>query len=125
MQAGNVASLAYFIPELVLSGAVVVLLLMDLVVDSRVAAGVVALAASILAFLLVIAGGTGASFLFNGMIVFDSFAVFFRLLIGLATIVAVWMSIGSEEVKLCDQGEYYAVLLAAALGMFLMAEAEN
>ena len=33
------------------------------------------------------------------------------------------MSIGSKEVKGCDQGEYYAVLMAGSLGMFLMAEA--
>ena len=35
------------------------------------------------------------------------------------------MSIGSREVKGCDQGEYYAVLMAGSLGMFLMAEAYN
>ena len=28
---------------------------------------------------------------------------------------------GSEEVQHCEQGEYYAVLLASTLGMFLMA----
>ena len=35
------------------------------------------------------------------------------------------MSIGSVEVRDCDQGEYYAILLASTLGMFLMAEATN
>ena len=125
MLLGNVESLARFIPELVLSAAVVVLILTDLVTDNRTAAGIVAMAASIAAFLLVLAGGTGNTFLFNGMIVFDGFAFFFRLLISLATLVAVWMSIGSVEVKGCDQGEYYAVLMAGALGMFLMAEANN
>jgi NADH-quinone oxidoreductase subunit N len=125
MGLGNVASLAHFIPELILSAGVVVLILLDLVTDNRSAAGIVAMAASIVTFLLVIAGGVGDNSLFNGMIVSDAFALFFRLLIALATMVAVWMSIGSEEVKLCDQGEYYAVLLAGALGMFLMAEADN
>src|SRR6185312_6004798 len=37
----------------------------------------------------------------------------------------IWMSIGSEEVGRCAQGEYYAVLLASTLGMFLMAESAN
>src|SRR6267154_1642900 len=46
-------------------------------------------------------------------------------LITLATVVAVWMSIGSEEVRNCDQGEYYAILLASAFAMFLMAESAN
>ena len=35
------------------------------------------------------------------------------------------MSIGSEEVRHCEQGEYYAILLASTLGMFLMAESAN
>ncbi len=126
MLLGNVASLAYFVPELILSAAVVVLILLDLVTTNRAAAGIVALAASVLTFFLVISGHNSAdALLFNGMIVVDSFAFFFRLLIILATIVAVWMSIGSDEVKRCEQGEYYAVLMAGALGMLLMAEADN
>jgi NADH-quinone oxidoreductase subunit N len=125
MQLGNVASLARFIPEIIVSAGVVVLILLDLVTDNRAAAGIVALLASVFAFALVIAGSGGDAALFNGMIVFDSFAFYFRLLILLATIVAIWMSIGSEEVKRCEQGEYYAVLLAGSLGMLLMAEADN
>ena len=65
------------------------------------------------------------AWLFHRMLVFDAFAVFFRALIALAALVAVWMSIGSVEVRACDQGEYYAILLASTLGMFLMAEATN
>jgi NADH-quinone oxidoreductase subunit N len=125
MQLGNVASVVHFVPEIVLIGAVVVLVLVDLVTDNDRVAGIVALLASTLTLVLVIAGGSGNTWLFNGMIVFDAFAFFFRLLIVLATVVAVWMSIGSEEVKHVDQGEYYAVLLAGSLGMFLMAEANN
>jgi NADH-quinone oxidoreductase subunit N len=125
MQLNNVASLAYFAPELLLSATVIVLILLDLFTDNRAAAGIVAMAASLVTFVLVAAGGAANAWLFNGMIVFDSFAFFFRLLITLATMVAIWMSIGSEEVKRCDQGEYYAVLFAASLGMFLMAEANN
>jgi NADH-quinone oxidoreductase subunit N len=59
------------------------------------------------------------------MLVYDGFAVFFRAIIALAALVAVWMSMGSKEVRDCSQGEYYAVLLASTLGMFLMAEAAN
>ncbi len=59
------------------------------------------------------------------MLVFDAFAIFFRALIALAAVVAVWMSIGSGEVHGCDQGEYYAILLASTFAMFLMAESAN
>ncbi|SRR5579875_2337182 len=125
MQLDNVASLSHFIPELVLSGAIVLLILLDLIIVNRRVAGALAMAASVATLLLVIAGGASNTWLFNGMVVFDSFAFFFRLLITLATIVAVWMSIGSVEVRRCEQGEYYAILLSASLGMFLMAEANN
>jgi NADH-quinone oxidoreductase subunit N len=84
----------------------------------------------------------GGAWLFSRMLVYDSFAFFFRALIGLAALVAVWMSIGSQEVLKCEQGEYYTVLLASTLGkceqgeyytvllastlgMFLMAESAN
>jgi NADH-quinone oxidoreductase subunit N len=125
MELGNVASLAHFVPELILVGATVLLILIDLAASNRALAGVVAMLATVATLVALIAGSAGDARLFNGMIVFDSFAFFFRLLIVLATVVAVWMSIGSEEVKHCEQGEYYAVLLAGALGMFLMAEANN
>src|SRR5260370_1503195 len=59
------------------------------------------------------------------MVVLDFFAIYFRAVIALATVVAVWMSIGSEEVRNCDQGEYSAILLASAFAMFLMAEWAN
>ena len=65
------------------------------------------------------------AWLFHRMLVFDSFAIYFRALIALAAVVAVWMSIGSEEVRHCDQGEYYAILLASTFAMFLMAESAN
>src|SRR5260370_15462208 len=125
MQRGTVASVVHFLPEIVLIGAVVLLVLVGLVTDTYRVAGIVALLASALTLVLVIAGGSGNTWLFNGMIVFDAFAFFFRLFIVLATVVAVWMAIGSEEVKLVDQGQYYAVLLAGSLGIVLMAEATH
>lgn len=126
MNLGNVASLAYFGPELLLTVAIVALLLIDLAVSNKSHLGDLALLASAAALLLVgLGAGAHQGWLFNRMIVFDSFAIFFRALIALAVLVAVWMSIGSQEVQQCDQGEYYAILLASVLGMFLMASAAN
>lgn len=126
MNLGNVASLAYFGPELLLTVAIVALLLIDLAVSNKSHLGDLALLASAAALLLVgLGAGAHQGWLFNRMIVFDSFAIFFRALIALAALVAVWMSIGSQEVQQCDQGEYYAILLASVLGMFLMASAAN
>src|ERR1700683_2369301 len=63
--------------------------------------------------------------MFLRMLISEAFAIFFRALIALAVVIAVWMSIGSLEVEHCDQGEYYAILLASAFAMFLMAESAN
>ena len=126
MSLGNVASLSYFAPELLIVGAILLIVLLDLALKRKEILGDFALIASAAALLLIGLGhGAESGLLFNRMLVSDSFALFFRALIALATVVAVWMSIGSEEVRSSDQGEYYAILLSSALGMLLMAEAAN
>lgn len=126
MNLGNVPSLAYVGPELLLTGAIVAIVLIDLAFSNKAYLGDLALLAAGAALLLVgLGAGARQGWLFNRMIVLDSFAIFFRALIALAALVAVWMSIGSQEVQQCDQGEYYAIVLASALGMFLMASAAN
>jgi NADH-quinone oxidoreductase subunit N len=126
MDLGNLASLRYFYPELLLTAGALLLVLIDLMLRDKSFLGDATLVITAVALLLI--GHEPRSYgawLFNRMLVFDSFAVFFRALIALAALVAVWMSIGSEEVRSCEQGEYYAVLLASTLGMFLMAESVN
>lgn len=62
-----------------------------------------------------------------GMSVVDNFAVFFKLLISLSAIFIVGMSLLSKEVE--DRGrrngEYFSLLLAMTLGMFLMPAATD
>jgi NADH-quinone oxidoreductase subunit N len=126
MDLGNIASLRLFYPELLLSAMTIAIVILDLVSREKAWLGEIALAATALILLLIgIAPIRGGAWLFNRMLVYDSFAIFFRALIALAALVAVWMSIGSNEVQLCEQGEYYAVLLASTLGMLLMAESTN
>jgi NADH-quinone oxidoreductase subunit N len=123
---GNFASLGHFIPELILVAGILAIVIIDLAVSDKSRLGALALitaAASLMAIGLEPA--LSGAWLFHRMLVFDSFAIYFRALIALATVVAVWMSIGSEEVRNCDQGEYYAILLASAFAMFLMAESAN
>lgn len=132
-----VESFRYFGPELVLAGGVLVAIVSDLLArpgaDVRghgpIAAswpGRVALLAAVLAIMGTVSQlGQPAGWLFSRNLVFDHFAVFFRLVLGLATLAAVWMSMGSREVWGRDEGEYYVLLLACAVGMFLMASAAN
>src|SRR5712691_6944394 len=126
MDLANVASLRLFYPELLLTAATIAIVLIDLVLHEKSWLGEIALLSTGLTLLLIgIEPRSGGAWLFSRMLVYDSFATFFRALIALAALVAVWMSIGSQEVRQCEQGEYYAVLLASTFGMFLMAEANN
>jgi len=126
MDLGNYASLIHFAPELVLAGGILLLVILDLLMADKRRLGDIALLITVVALLLIaLEPITTGAWLFHRMLVFDSFAIFFRALIALAAIVAVWMSIGSEEVRGCDQGEYYAILLASTFAMFLMAESAN
>ncbi|MFZ1890245.1 MAG: NADH-quinone oxidoreductase subunit N [Candidatus Binataceae bacterium] len=126
MDLGNYASLIHFAPELVLAGGILLLVILDLLMTDKRRLGDIALLITVVALLLIaLEPVTAGAWLFHRMLVFDSFAIYFRALIALAAIVAVWMSIGSEEVRGCDQGEYYAILLASTFAMFLMAESAN
>lgn len=126
MDLGNIASLQLFYPELLLAAVTLGVVIIDLVSQDKSWLGEIALVSTAVTLLLIgIGPADGGAWLFSRMLVYDAFAIFFRALIALAALVAVWMSIGSEEVSKCEQGEYYAVLLASTLGMFLMAEAAN
>jgi NADH-quinone oxidoreductase subunit N len=126
MDLATSASVRYFWPEIALTAGMLIVILADLMIREKSILAEIALLFTVSSLVLIGLGplGTGA-WLFNRMLVYDSFAIFFRALIALAALVAVWMSIGSEEVRHCEQGEYYAVLLASTLGMFLMAESSN
>ena len=126
MDLGNLASLRLFCPELLLTAGALFIVLIDLVLKDKSRLGDLVLLTTGGALLLLgLEPLNGGAWLFNRMLVYDPFAIFFRALIALSAVVAVWMSMGSEEVQHCEQGEYYAVLLASTLGMFLMAESVN
>src|SRR5574340_1079581 len=119
MDLGNLASLGWFIPEIVLAVGVLVLIVVDLAISDKSILSRIAFAAAVASLILVLiepSVGPKGAWLFHRMLVADSFAVFFRALVALAAVIAVWMSMGSSEVATCDQGEYYAILLSSAFG---------
>jgi NADH-quinone oxidoreductase subunit N len=126
MTVANVPSLLYILPELALTLTILVVFMADLVVDQKERLGEIALGGVALSLLLVaVRGGAPEAWLFTKMIVHDPFAVFFKVVFALATMAAIWMSLGSNEVKGVSQGEYYGLLLSSALGMYFMASAAN
>jgi NADH-quinone oxidoreductase subunit N len=128
MDLGNFASVTFFLPELLLAFGVLALIVLDLGMRNKSVLGYLALILAGGSLLMVAMEPTQAAngaWMFHRMLVSDAFAIFFRALIALAAVIAVWMSIGSKEAQSCDQGEYYAILLASTFAMFLMAESAN
>ena len=115
-------NLALFIPELVLVGFAILVILIDLFVRQKTLLKSISLAG------LVIAGGItmamwGGSYpaIFNNMLAVDNFALFFKFLfIGIAFLV-ILASADYVSKFARFQGEYYALILLSTLGMMLMA----
>jgi len=125
----NAQSLRFVLPEVAVTAAILVLLVHHVAARAARPAvqGILALAGAGAAAALAWAGpgaGEGA-LLFEGMIALDRFAVFFKVLTALATVVVVFMSMDSAELAGKSQGEYYVFLLCVLLGMFLLAAATD
>jgi NADH-quinone oxidoreductase subunit N len=139
MNLSNVESLAYSYPELVLIATALVIFVADLAVRTKQHLGTVALFGCAFALLAaiglrvpfsdtwVVQGlyGWSEGWLYSRMVIVDDFAVFFKVIFCLAAFATVWMSLGSNEVRGQNEGEYYGLVLASTVGMFYMASAAN
>lgn len=126
MDLGNVASLDFFYPEAVLTGTILLVIVVDLVLKNKRVLGLLSVAGCLLSLwaTLQLYGASGG-WLFHRMMVLDNFSLFFKLVALSATILVLWMSRASREVGELNQGEYSAILLTSALGMFFMASSTN
>jgi NADH-quinone oxidoreductase subunit N len=126
MDLGNVESVGYILPELILVGTIIAVFLADLFVEDKDRLGEIALAGAALSlFGLAMINAYEPGWLFSRMIVHDPFAVFFKMVFGLSALAVIWMSLGSAEVRGMNRGEYYGLLLSSVLGTFFMASAAN
>ncbi len=126
MDLKNLESLNFFGPELILTGTIILLIVLDLFVRNKRNLAVVAIIgciASLLSAFDLYSAQQG--WLFYRMVVLDHFSLFFKVVTLLATILAIWMSLGSAEIRQVYQGEYYTLLLTCALGIFFMASSSN
>jgi len=123
----NLASVAAFQPELALTFGTMAMFILDLFWKkhpdrpARLATGAL-LVLGVTAFFL--AGQpAGARSLFNGMIATDGFATFFKWLFLLAAALTVLISAPGKDFPPARIGEFYALMTAMLLGLFLMASA--
>ncbi len=124
----NIASLGAFLPELILTAVILLLIIADLLLgkDRSAWTSLFALGGLIIAFFAVISQyDLGSRSIFNDMLAVDPFALFFKILFLASTIMVVFLSIGSVELSGRPVGEYFTLIVALTLGMFLMASATN
>ena len=123
----NIASAAWFRPELVLTAGILLLFLLDVLVGRKLdrhrtllltlaALACLGVAASLLAF-----QPDPSRAMFNGMLASDRFATFWKWLFLAAGVLTVLIAAPSTEFGPRRIGVFYALLLAVVLGMFLMA----
>ena len=126
MDLKNLESLSFFYPEIILSSTILLLIVVDLFVRSQrtlATIAVIGCVGSLLATFDLYSAQQG--WLFHRMIILDNFSLFFKVFALVATILTVWMSLGSNEIRHVHQGEYYTLLLTCALGIFFMASSSN
>ena len=114
-------NLTLFLPELSLVAFAILVIILDLFLRQKELLGSVSLAG------LVIAGGItvamwGGSYpaIFNNMLAVDNFALFFKLLFVAIAFLVILASKDYVSKFARFQGEYYALVLLATLGMMLM-----
>lgn len=121
-------SIPYFVPEIMLS-VTFLLILFGEIFTSRsrfVSFGILSigglLSSQFLAFQLY---KLPSNAIFFGMMVVDDFAIFFKFVFGISTILVILFSMNSDELKRYSSGEYYCLILAVVLGMNLLASANH
>lgn len=121
-------SLPYFSPELMLSVTFLLVLIGEIVSDKGTfrTFGIITIAGLVCSLWLTYKiYSLPESFAFFHMIAVDPFALFFKFVFGISTILVVLFSMDSEELRRYNAGEYYCLILAVVIGMNLLASANN
>ncbi len=126
--AHNVASLGPFVPELILIVTLLAVILADVVTKGdRIALsagiGIGGTTLSLLAVLYSLPYERTS--LFHGMLAHDMFAVFFKLIAAISVIIVLVVSVQSVDVRRDVFAEYVAMMVAMALGMYVLAASIN
>ncbi len=124
----NLTSLNYLQPELILTGTILLMIVVDLLYSAKKSRriGLWALAGLVLALLYFMVNGFPIpTALFLGSIASDPFGVFFKVLILLATILTILVSFRERDLANQRVGEYYILLVIVTLGLFFMVSATD
>jgi len=115
------------LPEMIVAVLAMALLLVDLFIskENKVWTAYMAIVSIVIAAFATLQLSSGETIhAFYGFFVFDPFSVFCKMLIYIATAIAMVISIDYMKDE-ANIGEYYVLMLFAMLGMMLMASATN
>jgi NADH-quinone oxidoreductase subunit N len=124
----NLHSLQFFLPELILTVGVLVVILCDITLKglrNRLNPLLTLFTLVLAAYYTLQLNNVASASLFHGMLAIDGFAQFFKLFLLLAAVLVVLASLHSAELAPFHQGEFLALLLAVTLGMVLLANSTN
>jgi NADH-quinone oxidoreductase subunit N len=118
-----------FMPELILCGTIVLMLLMRLVpAFDRWHLGTEALVLTVVALLVSLRQWQldfTATNAFSGLLRFDNFTIFIRIFLYSFTALVIWLSMLTGIPDTEDSADFYSLLLGAVIGMSLMASANH
>ncbi|MBI2619686.1 MAG: NADH-quinone oxidoreductase subunit N [Ignavibacteriales bacterium] len=121
-------SLSKFLPETTLVVAFCLALIADLVFrKNRGIVTALSLLGVVVSLLFAFQQAGMSLSVFSGMMAVDPFSVFFKIVIGVSAVFIILFSLYSHDVQTTERrkGEYFSLLLALTLGMYLMAGAAN
>jgi NADH-quinone oxidoreductase subunit N len=125
-------SLHLFIPELIISATLVIIVMADLISGNKKILPYISVAGLVLAGYYVIDLFGINAFAFStrpssGMMIVDSFGTFFKILIVVSSLFIIVFSASSKEIKASMErhGEYYTLIFGMILGMFFIIAAAD
>ena len=119
----NIQSLNYFWPELIIVITALAAIIIDFFYNNKQSyrVGYWVLSGLVLAIIAMpICGTDVVTTLFMGMLAYDPFALFFKVLILISTILIILISIRNREFENYRLGEYFVLIAVMVFGMFLM-----
>jgi NADH-quinone oxidoreductase subunit N len=109
-------------PEIILTVAAMVLLMLELVVKNK---GIIAFLGVIAAAAVLYTIPMSYGETFGGMFISDGFSAYFKLIFMINLILTILISLRYIQRQKSNYGEYYSILLFATVGMMIMASASD
>ena len=120
-----VSSLKYFVPELILTGGSLAVLLLDLFNLNKKILGLLSVLSIVLAFLSLPTTIHQPIWIFSELYLLDGLGHLFKIFVFLATGISILATINSDQIPEKQKGEFYVLMLALAFLLIVMGSSTN